>query len=94
MTEVTDRAGGGSNTWELPSRALPAVETRELPEPKKLTAYIGASVIITATAMGSGESIPPPPLSLFPQGTSRACITPSGGVWLPPPRSLRLRRHP
>ena len=72
MTEVTDRPGGG-NTWELPSKALPAVETRELPEPKKLTAYIGASVIITATAMGSGESI------LWPYITSQVGV---GLLWL------------
>lgn len=52
MTEVTDRPGERGNTRELPTKSLPAVESRDLPEPKKLTAYIGARVILTATAMG------------------------------------------
>jgi hypothetical protein len=73
MAEVTDRPRGGNNSWELPSKALPAVETRDLPEPRKLTAYIGASVILTATAMGSGESI------LWPYITSQVGV---GLLWL------------
>ncbi len=39
----------------MPSRYLPAVEYRDLPEPQRLTKYLGASVIILATALGSGE---------------------------------------
>ncbi len=59
MAEATDQRGGtgGTITWELPTRGLPAVETRDLPEPRTLSKYVGASVTLTATAMGSGESI-------------------------------------
>lgn len=42
---------------ELPSKYLPGVEYRDLPEPRGLRSYIGASVILTATALGSGELI-------------------------------------
>ncbi len=73
MAEVTDRPGSGNNSWELPSKTLPAVETRELPEPRSLAKYVGASVIITATAMGSGESI------LWPYITSQVGV---GLLWL------------
>ncbi len=72
MAEVTDQRGG-ANTWELPTRGLPAVETRDLPEPRRLGKYIGASVILTATAMGSGESI------LWPYITSQVGV---GILWL------------
>ena len=41
----------------MPSRNLPGVEYRDLPEPVPLWKIIGASAIITATAMGSGELI-------------------------------------
>jgi hypothetical protein len=42
---------------ELPSKYLPAVEYRDLPEPRSLRNYLGASVILLATALGSGELI-------------------------------------
>src|ERR671917_818908 len=42
---------------ELPSRYLPQVKYRDLPEPRGLRNYMGASVIILATALGSGELI-------------------------------------
>ncbi|MGH3343176.1 MAG: Nramp family divalent metal transporter [Carbonactinosporaceae bacterium] len=42
---------------ELPSRHLPAVSYRDLPEPKPLKSILGASIIITATAIGSGEFV-------------------------------------
>ena len=73
MAEATDQRGGASNTWKLPSRGLPAVETRDLPEPRRLGKYIGASVIMSATAMGSGESI------LWPYITSQVGV---GILWL------------
>jgi hypothetical protein len=43
--------------FELPSRNLPAVEARDLPEPVPLRRVAGASVIILATAIGSGEFV-------------------------------------
>jgi hypothetical protein len=47
----------GQATATLPSRYLPAVEFRDLPEPLPLRRITGASVIILATAIGSGETI-------------------------------------
>ena len=58
---------------ELPSKYLPAVEYRDLPEPQGLRNYLGASVIITATALGSGELI------LWPYITSQVGL---GLMWL------------
>jgi hypothetical protein len=43
--------------FELPSQYLPAVETRDLPEPVPFRKVVGASVIILATAIGSGEFV-------------------------------------
>ena len=43
--------------FELPSRYLPAVETRDLPEPVPFKKVVGASVILLATAIGSGEFV-------------------------------------
>jgi hypothetical protein len=57
MADVADRPGGGRIAPELPSRNLPGVEYRDLPEPVPLRKIVGASVIISATAMGSGELI-------------------------------------
>src|SRR5918995_5068337 len=58
---------------ELPSKYLPQVKYRDLPEPRSLRNYIGASVIILATALGSGELI------LWPYITTQVGI---GLVWL------------
>ncbi|HLU54752.1 MAG TPA: Nramp family divalent metal transporter [Pseudonocardia sp.] len=41
----------------LPSKYLPAVDFRDLPEPVPLRKVTGASVIILATAIGSGEIV-------------------------------------
>ncbi len=41
----------------ISSRHLPPVPYRDLPEPKKLRQIAGASIIITATAIGSGEFV-------------------------------------
>ena len=57
MADVADRPGGGRIAPELPSRILPGVEYRDLPEPVPLRKIVGASVIILATALGSGELI-------------------------------------
>ena len=56
MAETTNREGGNYSP-DIPSRNLPPVEYRDLPEPKKLRQIVGASVIILATAIGSGEFV-------------------------------------
>ena len=55
MADVAERSGRIAP--ELPSKNLPGVEYRDLPEPASLRRYMGASVILAATAMGSGELI-------------------------------------
>jgi hypothetical protein len=57
MTEVTDRPGDGNLATELPSKWLPAVPYRDLPNAVPIWKIIGASAIISATAMGSGEFV-------------------------------------
>jgi hypothetical protein len=71
MAEATDRQGEIAS--ELPTKYLPGVEYRDLPEPRKLRNYLGASVILTATALGSGELI------LWPYLTTQVGL---GIVWL------------
>jgi hypothetical protein len=72
MAETTQRSGELAS--ELPSNSvLPAVEYRDLPDPKGLRTYMGASVIILATALGSGELI------LWPYITTQIGL---GLVWL------------
>jgi hypothetical protein len=58
---------------QLPTKYLPGAETRDLPEPKSLKSYMGASIIITATALGSGELI------LWPYITTQVGL---GLAWL------------
>src|ERR671910_2512735 len=58
---------------ELPSNYLPPAKYRDLPEPQGLRTYLGASVIILATALGSGELI------LWPYITTQVGL---GLVWL------------
>src|ERR671916_500966 len=55
MADVAERSG--QIAPELPTKNLPGVEYRDLPEPASLRRYMGASVILAATAMGSGELI-------------------------------------
>src|SRR5688500_20356936 len=55
MAETTERRD--ESATELPSKYLPAATYRDLPEPRGLRKYMGASVIILATALGSGELI-------------------------------------
>ena len=71
MADTTQQSGERAS--ELPSKYLPAVEYRDLPEPKSLRNYLGASVIILATALGSGELI------LWPYITTQVGL---GLVWL------------
>jgi hypothetical protein len=56
MSESTSHAEGTVAT-EVPSKNLPAVTYRDLPEPVPLRRVAGASVIILATAIGSGEFV-------------------------------------
>ena len=72
MAEATEQTGGQLST-ELPTKNLPAVEYRDLPEPLPFRKIIGASVIILATALGSGELI------LWPYITTQVGI---GVLWL------------
>src|ERR671913_908940 len=71
MAETTDPREEFAT--ELPSRYLPSVKYRDLPEPRSLRNYMGASVIILATALGSGELI------LWPYITTQVGIA---LVWL------------
>ena len=57
MAETADRPGESNLATELPSKHLPAVPYRDLPDAVAIWKIIGASAIITATAMGSGEFI-------------------------------------
>ena len=72
MAETTQRTD--ELATELPSNSvLPQVTYRDLPEPKSLLNYLGASVILLATALGSGELI------LWPYITTQVGL---GLVWL------------
>jgi mannose-6-phosphate isomerase-like protein (cupin superfamily) len=58
MATITpDRPRPEPEAFELPSQNLPAVESRDLPEPVPFRKVVGASVIILATAIGSGEFV-------------------------------------
>lgn len=55
-------AGGGAAAdaqegWNIPSGVLPAIGSQDLPEPIPVRKLLGASVVILATALGSGEFI-------------------------------------
>jgi hypothetical protein len=54
---MTESSGPKRSQATLPSKYLPPVEYRDLPEPVPLRKVSGASVIILATAIGSGEMI-------------------------------------
>jgi hypothetical protein len=54
---VSSGPGEGRTSTTLPTKHLPAVEFRDLPEPVPLRKVSGASVIILATAIGSGEFV-------------------------------------
>jgi hypothetical protein len=71
MAEATQRPDELAS--ELPSRYLPQVKYRDLPDPRGLRTYLGASVILLATALGSGELI------LWPYITTQVGIA---LVWL------------
>ena len=54
MTETVS-SKASADGWNEPTKNLPPLEVRELPEPVPLAKLIGASVILLATALGSGE---------------------------------------
>jgi len=59
---ATSDAGGVATAdvqegWNIPSRVLPPIGSQDLPEPIPVRKLLGASVVILATAMGSGEFI-------------------------------------
>ena len=72
MAETTTREATGDG-WNIPTKNLPEMEYRDLPDPQPLRKYLGASVILLATALGSGELI------IWPYITSQAGV---GLLWL------------
>ena len=48
-------AGDQQEGWNVPSRVLPSIGSQDLPEPIPVRKLLGASVVILATALGSGE---------------------------------------
>ena len=54
--------------WNIPSNNLPAIGSQDLPEPVPLGKLVGASVVLLATALGSGELI------IWPYITTQGCL--------------------
>src|SRR5919106_103953 len=75
MAEATDREVRNADGWNVPTKNLPPMEVRDLPEPVPLGKIIGASVILLATALGSGE------LLIWPYITTQAGV---GLRWVRP----------
>jgi hypothetical protein len=77
MAEVVDRRGpegeGGAVATEIPSKNLPAISYRDMPNPLPLAAIVGPSVILLATSIGSGEYV------LWPFITSQVGLT---AMWM------------
>jgi hypothetical protein len=71
MAETTEQQGSWTN--ELSTKYLPSAKYEDLPDAQPLRAYLGASVILLATALGSGE------LLLWPYITAQAGV---GLLWL------------
>ncbi len=57
MSERVDAGGGQRTAPEIPSKHLPALTYRDLPEPLSLRKILGPSVILLAAAIGSGEYV-------------------------------------
>ncbi len=72
MTETVS-SKASADGWNEPTKNLPPLEVRELPEPLPLGKLIGASVILLATALGSGE------LLIWPYITTQVGV---GLLWL------------
>src|SRR3712207_9112983 len=67
MTETVSRSASADG-WNVPTKNLPPMEVRDLPEPVPLGKILGASVILLATALGSGE------LLIWPYITTQAGV--------------------
>jgi Mn2+/Fe2+ NRAMP family transporter len=52
---ATGPGSAAQEGWNIPSGVLPAIGSQDLPEPIPTRALLGASVVILATALGSGE---------------------------------------
>jgi hypothetical protein len=52
---ATAAAAAAQEGWNVPSRVLSAIGSQDLPEPIPVRQLLGASVVILATALGSGE---------------------------------------
>jgi hypothetical protein len=52
---ATGPAGDPQEGWNVPTRTLPPIGSQDLPEPIPVRQLLGASVVILATALGSGE---------------------------------------
>jgi Mn2+/Fe2+ NRAMP family transporter len=48
-------AGDVQEGWNVPTRTLPPIGSQDLPDPIPVRELLGASVVILATALGSGE---------------------------------------
>ncbi len=59
MSEANDHQSGGNNNvaTEIPSKTLPALEYRDLPEPVPLRKILGPSAVLLAASIGSGEFV-------------------------------------
>jgi hypothetical protein len=55
--EVFMETGTPAAGWNLPTKYFPPAPARDLPEPIPVRKLLGASVVILATALGSGEFI-------------------------------------
>jgi hypothetical protein len=72
MAETTAREATGDG-WNISTKYHPEPKVEDLPEPQPLRRYLGASVILLATALGSGELI------IWPYITSQVGV---GLLWL------------
>jgi Mn2+/Fe2+ NRAMP family transporter len=52
---ATGPGSAAQEGWNIPSRVLPPIGSQDLPEPIPTRQLLGASVVILATALGSGE---------------------------------------
>ncbi|CAN5115199.1 hypothetical protein BH20ACT5_BH20ACT5_25240 [soil metagenome] len=72
MSELLE-FGGNRTAPEIPSKYLPALPYRQLPEPESLRKILGHSVILLAAAIGSGEYV------LWPYITSQVGLV---AMWM------------
>ena len=73
MTDSTRPTGTGTIATEIPTKVLPGVPYEDLPEPLPFGKVVGPSVILLATAIGSGEYV------LWPYITSQVGLV---AMWM------------